>query len=76
MTVRHSRVALALGFAMFAVGAAVAQGPAATPRDAEWPVCVLVAAGGGRSREPSGGMFIAYRLASTAQTRSDVQRGR
>ena len=31
---------------------------------------VLVAAGGGKSREPSGGMFIAYRL------RRDAQRGR
>jgi quinoprotein glucose dehydrogenase len=31
---------------------------------------VLVAAGGGKSRDPSGGMFIAYRL------RADAQRGR
>jgi len=31
---------------------------------------VIVAAGGGRSREPSGGMFIAYRL------RRDAERGR
>lgn len=28
---------------------------------------VVVAAGGGKSREPSGGMFIAYRLPATAQ---------